>query len=305
MVAEIRIRDHDLRTTATHRNKNSYFITDQVVGISHAYLCPDKKQIWLEGIRINPLFRRMGIASMLIIRLIEYGIRAQRNIREVAAITTETNNTARHMLEKNAFEKRALWTCYAASKEKGLMTIMDRLRTRKYISKRNSVHKNQHMYVTLASKNDIEEIITFPSTSKSFIAGGRRYVQSWRWYGLDLKTSKISELVTNKQIIIVRHGGCRAIGALTITSRQFHTGDNMLSLHLEYLDARNAVFLESLLTFIMDYVVLSNKIDRIQVFVPNQADKDNSYFHVNDVLARYGIPRFERFLLYTRKICSC
>ena len=98
MVAEMRLRNHDLRTTATHRNKNSYFITDQVVGISHAYVCPDKKQIWLEGIRINPLFRRMGIASMLIIRLIEYGIRAQRNIREVAAITAETNNTARHML---------------------------------------------------------------------------------------------------------------------------------------------------------------------------------------------------------------
>ena len=98
MVAEMRLRNHDLRTTATHRNKNSYFITDRVVGISHAYVCPDKKQIWLEGIRINPLFRRMGIASMLIIRLIEYGIRAQRNIREVAAITAETNNTARHML---------------------------------------------------------------------------------------------------------------------------------------------------------------------------------------------------------------
>lgn len=122
---------------------------------------------------------------------------------------------------------------------------------------------------------------------------------------MDLKTPKISELVTNKQIIIVRLGGCRAIGALTITSKQFHTGDKRVSLHLEYLDARNAVFLESLLTFIMNYVVLSNKIDRIQVFIPNQIDKDKSYFHVNGVLTRYGILRFERFLLYTRKICSC
>ena len=122
---------------------------------------------------------------------------------------------------------------------------------------------------------------------------------------MDLKTPKISELVTNKQIIIVRLGGCRAIGALTITSKQFHTGDKRVSLHLEYLDARNAVFLESLLTFIMNYVVSSNKIDRIQVFVPNQIDKDKSYFHVNGVLTRYGILRFERFLLYTRKICSC
>lgn len=185
------------------------------------------------------------------------------------------------------------------------MTMMDRLRTMRDVSKRNSVHKHHQMYVTLASKNDVEEIITFLSTSKSFIAGGRRYVQSWRWYGLDLKTSKISELVTNKQIIIVRPGGCRAIGALTITSKQVYTNDNRVTLHLEYLDARNAVFLESLLTFIMNYVVSSNKIDRIQLFVPNQIDKDDSYFHMNDVLARYGVRRFERFLLYTRKICSC
>ena len=38
----------------------------QVVGVSHAYVCPKRKQVWLEGIRINPKYRRNGIASELI-----------------------------------------------------------------------------------------------------------------------------------------------------------------------------------------------------------------------------------------------
>ena len=69
LVAEIRPKDIDpndkklAKTAASPENRLSSVTNQVVVGVSHAYVCPKGKQIWLEGIRINPKYRRMGIAS--------------------------------------------------------------------------------------------------------------------------------------------------------------------------------------------------------------------------------------------------
>lgn len=304
MIAETKSRDLDSSdtklsemATLTLRDKHYHFITNKVVGVSHAYICPNKKQLWVEGIRINPRYRRIGIASMLICSMIEYGKNKHTSIREVAAITAETNIASRSMLEKNDFQKKALWTYYTRSKDKSWTTDIRGLRISNNNYKKDDVHEVECMDVGYASPSDIEEIITFLSTSKTFISGGRRYVQSWKWYELDLQSSKISELIANKDIIFVRTKGLHNIAGLAITD---HNADD-LSLQLVYLDARAAAF-KSLLAFIVDYVISSCKINRIQLFTPRQIHSDNSEFREVDVPARFGISAIERFLLYTRRI---
>ncbi|HZD35643.1 MAG TPA: GNAT family N-acetyltransferase [Nitrososphaeraceae archaeon] len=291
VVAEISSKDLDTGgqgdMTILQSGDNCYH-HNEVVGVSHAYVCPNSKQLWVEGIRINPRYRRMGIASMLIYRMIQYGISVNSSIREAAAKTAETNTPSMRMLEKNYFQKRALWTYYTWSKVKSLTTDYRRLRI-----------CNQ-MDVTCASQSDVEEITSFLSTSKTFISGGRRHVQSWKWYVLDLQSSKISELIAKKKIILVRTKELHDIVGLAITNHIYDNDDN-LSLQLVYLDTRAAA-LENLLAFIMDYVISSCRINSIQLFCPKQVYGDSYEFNEADVLAKFGISRLERFLLYTRRI---
>ena len=78
--------------------------TTQVVGVSHAYVCPKRKQVWLEGIRVNPKYRRTGIASQRLDQMIIYGKGIDSNIGEATAIA-ETNAASRSMLVKNDFQE--------------------------------------------------------------------------------------------------------------------------------------------------------------------------------------------------------
>jgi len=343
VVAEITSNDTDHHGAKLAENapalddESSYFNTSQVVGVSHAYICPKKKQVWLEGIRINPKYRRMGIASELIDRMIQYGKEIDSNVTEAAAITAETNTASRRMLEKNEFQKIGQWTYYTGYMENGHQTNIDGLKIRKYIFKNNqgNVPSNdtntcwRNMDVSFASIDDIEEIITFLSRSRTFVSSGRRYVQSWKWYKLDLEHSKILELIASKKIIIVRTKGIQEIGGLVITNNRVRenysveqiqkeeqrrkqianeedrSGYNVddASFQLVYLDASTSAFLENLLVFIVNYVISSKKFDRIQLFMPNQMHHENSdFYELTDVLAKFGISESERFLLYNRSM---
>ena len=307
----------------------------QVVGVSHAYVCPKRKQVWLEGIRINPKYRRNGIASELIARMIEYVKKIDTNIREAAAITADTNIASKRMLEKNGFQERAQWTYYTGYKENGHQTNIDGLVIRKDIfeNNRSSVPTSdtttfcRNMHVSFASIDDIDEIITFLSRSKTFDSGGRRFVQSWKWYELDLEGSKILELIARKKIIVVRTKDIKKIEGLAITNDQIlensweeqiqggdegrkqitsedDSGNNVdedASFQLVYLDTPTSASLENLLVFVVNWVISSSKFDRIQLFMPNQMHNEKSdFYEISDVLAKFGISKSEGFLLYVR-----
>src|SRR5919106_4632302 len=107
----------DLKAVVYRNTKSRYLNRSKVIGVAHACVCPTRKQLWIEGIRINSKYRRMGIASKLIDRMIEYGREFDSNIREVAAITAKANTASRSMLEKNKFRKRAKWEFYTGFKE--------------------------------------------------------------------------------------------------------------------------------------------------------------------------------------------
>ncbi|MGH9976027.1 MAG: GNAT family N-acetyltransferase, partial [Nitrososphaeraceae archaeon] len=305
-------------------------------GLSHVYVCPKRKQIWLEGIRIDPRYRRIGIASELIGRMIEYGKKIDSSIKEAAAITAETNIASKCMLEKNGFQERAQWTYYTGYRENGFQTNIEGLTFRRDIIRKHrgnvpatadptSICRN--IDVSFASRRDIDEIITFLSRSETFNSSGRRIVQSWKWYELDLENPKIMELIARKKLIIVRSNDYRKIEGLAITNNhiranslvdQIQRGDEVCKqiigeeydsgynvdddtlFQLVYLDAPTSESLENLLIFVVHRVMSSGKFDRIQLFMPNQVHNENSEFYeIADVLAKFGISKSERFLLYT------
>jgi hypothetical protein len=246
------------------------------------------------------------------------------------------------MLEKNEFQKRAKWIYYTGHKENGNQTNIVGLRIRKNIFENNQGKvsdddantRRRNMVVSFASVSDIGEIIIFLSKSKTFISSGRRYVQSWKWYELKLENSIISELITNKKIIIVRTKGIWGIRALAITNNRvrekyraerLQSGDQGLrqisskkddsrynddddddddaSFQIVYLDAPTSASLEDLLLFIVNRIISSGKFGRIQLFMPNQMhDEKTDFSEFTDVLARFDISKSEKFLLYVRSI---
>ena len=322
------------KTAASPENGLSSVTRQVVVGVSHAYVCPKGKQIWLEGIRVNPKYRRLGIASKLTYHMIKHGKEIGSNAKEAAAITAHGNIASRRMMEKNEFHEKAKWSYYMGYKKNGQQANMNGLTIRKYVFENNQGivcdddtsaicgSKN----VSFASTEDIEKIITFLSGSKTFISGGRKYVQSWKWYELDLEYSKISDLVASKKIIIVRTEDKQEIEGLAITNNSLHkeycAGQNQMedkeqkqgsngeedvayddedsSLQIVYVDTPTLASLENLLVFVVRIVLSSSLFDRIQLFTPTHTNHE--FYEISEVLAKFGISKLESFLLYTRSI---
>lgn len=69
-----------------------------VISVSHVYICPCRKRIWIEGIRVHPNYRRSKVATFLIRTMLEYG--RQQGGKEASAIVTIDNVASQLMLKK-------------------------------------------------------------------------------------------------------------------------------------------------------------------------------------------------------------
>jgi ribosomal protein S18 acetylase RimI-like enzyme len=79
----------------TSNNKGS------AIAFSHASLCPYRRNIWLEGIRVNPDYRRRSVATELIRKMLSYGKR--QGAREATAIVSVNNLPSHLMMMKTGF----------------------------------------------------------------------------------------------------------------------------------------------------------------------------------------------------------
>src|SRR5215813_12834118 len=82
-----------------------------VIAVSHASLCPNKKNVWLEGIRVNPNFRRRSVATQLLNKMISYG--KKHGAREASAMVADNNIASQLMMERNGFVVISKWNYYS------------------------------------------------------------------------------------------------------------------------------------------------------------------------------------------------
>lgn len=78
-----------------------------IVAVSHVHLCPNRKMIWLEGIRIRSDYRRRHVATELIKKMLEYGI--EQGTEESAAIVSANNVRSQLLMQSNGFVKVSKW----------------------------------------------------------------------------------------------------------------------------------------------------------------------------------------------------
>ena len=187
------------------------------IAMAHAAICPDRKSIWLEGLRVHPDHRRSKIATVVLNKMIEYG--KQEGAIQASAIVDVTNVASRRMMEKTGFMIVSKWVYYDLSRVKKSKTS-----------------------ARLATISDLDEVWEYLEHSKIFGLSARRYVNSWHWNNLDIETLK--NFMNDNRVIIAG----RPIKAVAILNQHGYW-DKKNVMQIVYLDTISAYALGSVLSF--------------------------------------------------------
>lgn len=243
-----------------------------VIAVSHVSLCPNKNNVWLEGIRVNPNFRRRSVATQLINKMVAYG--QQKGAREASAMVTSNNFASKLMMERNGFTVISKWSYSTIDKT---LKRVDKVRARSKV----------------AALKDTEMICDYLKQSEIYKSSGQRYVNSWRWYSLDLYSNTLADLVKNEKVLVI---GNDCIEGVAIICKDNKKNNNIFQ--IVYLDASNAILLEDLISFALSLIHSEDVLyDKIEVYSPQTT-------YVSMIKEQTGIERSEQFLLYKREIYS-
>lgn len=249
-----------------HNKKQS-----SVIAVSHVSLCPNKYHVWLEGIRVNPNYRRRSVATQLINKMVTYG--QEKGAREASAMVTSNNFASQLMMQTNAFTVISKWSYYTIDKTS---KRVDKVRARSKV----------------AALKDTEMICDYLKQSEIYKSSGQRYFNSWRWYSLDLYSNTLADLVKNEKVLVI---GNDPIEGMAIIDKDSDKNNNNI-FQIVYLDASNAFLLEDLISFAINLIHYEDVLyDRIEVYSPHTT-------YVSKVMEQAGTERSERFILYRREI---
>jgi RimJ/RimL family protein N-acetyltransferase len=264
------------------RKNNKTYKTKSAIAVSHVALCPNKKLIWLEGIRVHPNYRRNKVATHLIRKMLLYG--KKQGAKEASAIVAVNNIVSQHMIKKNGFEVVSKWAYYEVTPKKVIRKI-DHMRMRR------------RMNVKIASLKDIDEIWSYLINSKVYRLSGRRYVSAWRWYCLDY--TSLERFIEEKRLVITYDS---LIAGVAIINKNGYWNRNNI-LQVCYLDSPSEIALQNLIYFIVLCYMIPNKkspyrskrFNRLEILAYHTK-------RLSCVMKKFSIEESEQFLLYTRNI---
>ena len=206
--------------------------------------------------------------------MISYG--KKHGAREASAMVADNNIASQLMMERNGFAVISKWSYYSIGK----------------IPKReNKVTTTRSKIATL---KDIEGVCNYLKQSQIFKSSGERYVNSWRWYSLDLCSNTLADLIKDEKVLVI--GNDPIEGVAIIDRDRFSNKNNNTTLQIVYLDASNVFLLENFINFAINLIYSVDAIyDRIQVYSPQTAS-------VSKVMEELEIERSDQFLIYKREM---
>jgi N-acetylglutamate synthase-like GNAT family acetyltransferase len=237
-----------------------------VIAVSHVSLCPNRKNIWLEGIRVNPNYRRRSIATELLSKMLSYG--KLQGAKEASAIVGVNNLPSQLMMENNGFNVISKWNYYSIDKAQEFER--DNVRT--------------------AAFSDIKEVWDYLKQSQIYKSSGKRYVNSWRWYSFDSET--LSSIIKDGKLLI---SGNDVIEGIAIINKDGYWNKNDV-FQIVYLDAASVSSLYDLIGFVISLVHSGNDpYKRIQIFSPQIRQ-------LSSLIKELDMHNSEQFLLYRKTI---
>jgi GNAT superfamily N-acetyltransferase len=236
------------------------------IAFSHVSLCPHRRKIWLEGIRVNPDYRRRSIATELIRKMLSYGKR--KGAREASAIVAVNNLASQLMMKKSGFNVISKWIYSSIDNAQGFRNFNARI----------------------ARFNDIKKVQNYLKQSPTYKSAGKRYFNSWRWYSFDSRN--LSNIIEDQKLVIA--GNDIIEGMAIINGDGYWNKKNVFQ--IVYLDSTNVSSLYDLIGFVVMLVnSVHDRYKRIQIFTPQTRQ-------ISSVMGELNIMNSDEFLLYRKLI---
>jgi RimJ/RimL family protein N-acetyltransferase len=210
------------------------------VGISH--LSVDKPgEVWLSAARTDPNYRRMGVATTITRKCLEY---AKKKGAKTARLVTESNNkAAQAVVEKLGFKPVAEFVEMVTENVKGERSEKSRF----------------------VKKDETEEIWNYLPNSKTYCSATGLYTVLFHWFSLDKDTLK---RFIEEQKVIVHENEKGELNGLTLiddaTARQWHED----TIQTCYIDGDNNAVLD-MIRFLKSHCY-DLGIKKIYGFTPNR-----------------------------------
>lgn len=191
------------------------------VGISHLSL--DKLgEVWLSAARTDPNYRRMGVATVITKKCLEY---AKKEGAKVARLVTGSNNkTTQAVVEKLGFRQIAEFVEMVTENVKGERSEKSRF----------------------VKKDETEEIWNYLQNSKTYCSATGLYTVLFHWFSLDKNALK---RFIEEQKAIVHENEKGELNGLTLiddaTAREWHED----TIQTCYIDGDNNAMLDMIRFF--------------------------------------------------------
>ncbi len=216
-------------------------VDGQPVGIAHLKML-NATDAWLEGMRVDPAYRRHGIASALDTAMLAEAMK--HGATKAGLITESTNTTSISLVERGYFRRVGSYALYHATPE--------------------AAATRQH-YGTdtpqLATQEDIDDIINYLNASNIFPAVGGLYYYSFVAYSITGEL--LAQKIAAQQVYILRRWD-RLDGLAIAEPGQDRRGHQ---LSIGYIDGTTESI--SLLAYYLRHHVLNMELDNVTAYVPD------------------------------------
>ncbi|HKO63741.1 MAG TPA: GNAT family N-acetyltransferase, partial [Candidatus Nitrosocosmicus sp.] len=256
-----------------------------IVGVIHILQCLNNS-LWIEGLRINKLYRNNGFATALLNHSIDYGIR--NNLNECCALVSQGNFASQKMLEKLGFLKVFTCTYYNVKLEK-LGFTGKKLSTFGNIPSIKLVIKIPQ----LADVAMIRRYLSNPNTTKIM---DDRYFDSWRFYKLNMDYLNLDLLIKGNGLLIVLDEDDVIVGVVMIKKIFSEDSfDKKSVIQIRYFSCiRRSLYLK-ILYLLLEKYYSDGRFDNIQVFLP-------TFLELRKFLSFESIDYSDQFYLYAKKL---
>ena len=263
---------------------SSFTSKSDIVGVIHILQCLNNS-LWIEGLRINKLYRNNGFATALLNHSIDYGIR--NNLNECCALVSQGNFASQKMLEKLGFLKVFTCTYYSVKLEK-LGFMGKKLSTFGNMPSIKLVIKTPR----LADVAMIRRYLSNPNTTKIM---DDRHFDSWRFYKFNMDYLNLALLIKSNELLIVLDEDDVIVGVVMIKKIfSEDSSDKKSVIQIRYFNCiRRSLYLK-ILYLLLEKYYSDGRFDNIQVFLP-------TFLELRKFLSFESIDYSDQFYLYAKK----